>query len=62
MTFWLWLFKLKFGSLSSAHRLNQNLGCLLHTPKKITDDIYTRFKYLSKYQKVTGINFKTLRE
>ena len=32
-----------------AYRLNQNLGCLLHnTKKKSLDDIYTRFKYISK--------------
>ena len=35
-----------------AYRLNQNLGCLLHnSKKKSTDDIYTRFKYLSKISK-----------
>ena len=38
-----------------AYRLNQNLGCLLHnSKKKSTDDIYTRFKYYQKYQKITG--------
>ncbi|MDC3051330.1 IPExxxVDY family protein [Bacteroidota bacterium] len=32
-----------------AYRLNQNLGCLLqNTKKKSLDDIYTRFKYISK--------------
>ena len=32
-----------------AYRLNQNLGCILHnTKKKSLDDIYTRFKYISK--------------
>ena len=32
-----------------AYRLNQNLGCLLHNAKKKSlDDIYTRFKYISK--------------
>ena len=35
-----------------AYRLNQNLGCLLHNSKKKSkDDIYTRFKYLSKISK-----------
>ena len=35
-----------------AYRLNQNLGCLLHNSKKKSkDDIYTRFKYLSKTSK-----------
>ena len=35
-----------------AYRLNKNLGCLLHnSKKKSTDDIYTRFKYLSKISK-----------
>ena len=35
-----------------AYRLNQNLGCLLHNSKKTSiDDIYTRFKYLSKISK-----------
>ena len=35
-----------------AYRLNQNLGCLLHkSKKKSTDDIYTRFKYITKISK-----------
>ncbi len=32
-----------------AYRLNQNLGCILHNSKKKSiDDVYTRFKYVSK--------------
>ena len=32
-----------------AYRLNQNLGCILHnSKKKSVNDIYTRFKYISK--------------
>tara|TARA_B100001287_G_scaffold274678_1_gene280479 strand:+ start:335 stop:793 length:459 start_codon:yes stop_codon:yes gene_type:complete len=32
-----------------AYRLNQNLGCLLcNSKKKSIDDVYTRFKYVSK--------------
>ena len=35
-----------------AYRLNQNLGCLLrNSKKKSTDDIYTRFKYITKISK-----------
>ena len=35
-----------------AYRLNQNLGCLLcNSKKKSIDDIYTRFKYVSKISK-----------
>ena len=35
-----------------AYRLNQNLGCLLYNSKKKSkNDIYTRFKYISKVSK-----------
>jgi hypothetical protein len=37
-----------------AYRLNQNLGCILHNSKKKSiNDIYTRFKYISKISKDT---------
>jgi len=35
-----------------AYKLNQNLGCLLRNSKKTSiNDIYTRFKYISKISK-----------
>lgn len=35
-----------------AYKLNQNLGCLLrNSKKKSINDIYTRFKYISKISK-----------
>ena len=35
-----------------AYKLNQNLGCHLHNSKKKSiNDIYTRFKYISKMSK-----------
>ena len=37
-----------------AYRLNQNLGCILHNSKKKSiNDIYTRFKYISKISNET---------
>ena len=37
-----------------AYRLNQNLGCILHNSKKKSiNDIYTRFKYVSKISEDT---------
>tara|TARA_B100001027_G_scaffold194533_1_gene150380 strand:- start:442 stop:906 length:465 start_codon:yes stop_codon:yes gene_type:complete len=35
-----------------AYKLNQNLGCILrYSKKKSMNDIYTRFKYISKISK-----------